>query len=146
MHRRSFLTALGTSAAASAWPLAARAQQPAMPVIGFLDPTSPDARADRLRAFHQGLKQTGYVEGDNVTVVYRFAENQGDRLPVLAADAFALIDAAGAVSARVVGHDWGGAVAWWMAQARPDRVERLAILNCPHPAVMRRALLRRGLA
>jgi epoxide hydrolase 4 len=62
------------------------------------------------------------------------------RLSLLAADAFALIDAAGAVSARVVGHDWGGAVAWWMAQARPDRVERLAILNCPHPAVLRRAL------
>ena len=63
------------------------------------------------------------------------------RLPLLAADAFALVDAAGAVSAHVIAHDWGGAVAWWMAQARPDRIERLAILNCPHPAVMRRALL-----
>ncbi|HZL99705.1 MAG TPA: alpha/beta hydrolase [Planctomycetota bacterium] len=63
------------------------------------------------------------------------------RLPLLAADAFGLLDAAGVVGARVVAHDWGGAVAWWMAQARPDRVERLAILNCPHPAVMRRALL-----
>ena len=63
------------------------------------------------------------------------------RLPLLAADAFGLVDAAGAVSAHVIAHDWGGAVAWWMAQARPDRIERLAILNCPHPAVMRRALL-----
>jgi putative ABC transport system substrate-binding protein len=57
-----------------------------MPVIGFLDPRSPDAMADRLPAFHQGLKEVGYVEGENVTIVYRFAEGQLDRLPELAAD------------------------------------------------------------
>ena len=65
---------------------AARAQQPVMPVIGFLSPISLDTLADRLRAFRQGLKATGYVEGDNVTIVYRWAENQPDRLPQLAAE------------------------------------------------------------
>jgi putative ABC transport system substrate-binding protein len=83
VKRREFIAGLG---GAAAWPLAAHAQQPAMPVIGFLDGREPDSLRERLRGMRQGLKDTGYVEGENVAIVYRYAENQSERLPELAAE------------------------------------------------------------
>jgi putative ABC transport system substrate-binding protein len=84
VRRRDLIAAI--AGAAAGWPLAARAQQRSMPVIGFLDTRSNQGVAERMRSFHQGLKETGHVEGDNIAIVYRWGDNQRDRLPELAAD------------------------------------------------------------
>ena len=84
IRRREFITLLG--GAAATWPLAARGQQPAMPVIGYLSPTSLGVLSERLRGLQQGLKEAGYVVGENVAIEYRWSEGQYDQLPAMAAE------------------------------------------------------------
>src|SRR5262249_13362997 len=102
VRRRDFITLLG--GAAAGWPLGARAQQPAMPVIGYLHSASPEPYSPMVAAFRQGLAEAGYVDGQNVTIDYRWAESQFNRLPALAAELVArrpaiLVAAGGDVSA-----------------------------------------------
>ena len=118
MKRREFITLLG--GAAAAWPLAARAQQAAMPVIGFLSSASPEVYAIRLRAFRQGLKEAGYVEGQNVEVEYRWAEGQNNRLPALAAEL---------VHRQVAVIVAGGTPTLFTANICPTKIAEVAVLR-----------------
>ena len=105
MRRRQFITLLG---GAVAWPLAARAQ-PAMPVIGLLDQRSAETTVDRLRGFHRGLKESGFVEGENLSIIYRWGEGLTERLPELAADLVrrkvAVIASTGGIPATLAARD-----------------------------------------
>jgi putative ABC transport system substrate-binding protein len=134
VKRRAFITLLGAGAAAT-WPLAARAQQPGLPVIGFLDSRPPDAISDRLRAFRQGLKDTGYVEGENIVVEYRFAENQIDRLSTLAADLVrrrvAVIATAGPSAAFAVKAATATIPSFFVVAEDPVRLDLVASLARP---------------
>ena len=132
MRRRAFITLIG---AAAAWPLTARAQQPAIPVIGYLSVGSPESDASRLTGLRRGLNQTGYVEGRSLVIEYRWAGNQADRLPALAADLVQLqvtaIVAAGVLPALAAKAATASIPIVFIVAADPVQFGLVASLNRP---------------